>query len=177
MVNLQTFKDFISVCEGLVDLSTDTFKGGDGYSFVEKGLTPNGLKIKYKLKFSNDNTINNTLINLIQSDDPDYGGYILDTNVNFDSDGNKTFQVWFDDEDDIRQIPNIKWAKPANVANGTLLSTTQLNATCNTVGVITYNKNINDAVSTGRTLLIATFTPTDLDSFTIVTKTVILKVN
>ena len=148
LVNLQTFKDFISVCEGLVDLSNDTFKGGDGYSFVEKGLTPNGLKIKYKLKFSNDNTINNTLINLIQSDDPDYGGYILDTNVNFDSDGNKTFQVWFDDEDDIRQIPNIKWPKPADVANGTLLSATQLNATCNTAGVITYNKNINDVVST-----------------------------
>ncbi|MBB5057330.1 putative membrane protein [Granulicella aggregans] len=79
--------------------------------------------------------------------------------------------------------PVITWATPASVSYGTALSATQLNATATGVsgaaipGVFVYTPAAGTVLGAGTQTLSVTFTPTDLLSFTVATKTVSLVVS
>jgi len=67
---------------------------------------------------------------------------------------------------ELKKIPSIlNWATPTNISYGTLLSSTQLNATQTTTatGNISYSPVAGTKLNAGITLLTATFTSTDID--------------
>jgi hypothetical protein len=76
-----------------------------------------------------------------------------------------------------KAAPVINWAKPAAVAYGTSLSSSQLNATANTPGIFVYTPATGTTPATGVDTLSASFTPTDATDYTTATQTVSLTVN
>ena len=68
--------------------------------------------------------------------------------------------------------PVITWNNPANIAYGTTLSATQLNATASVGGTFAYTPAAGTTPATGTDTLSVTFTPTDTTDYTSVTKTV-----
>ncbi|MCL2660060.1 MAG: hypothetical protein FWD64_06025, partial [Acidobacteriaceae bacterium] len=73
--------------------------------------------------------------------------------------------------------PVITWAVPAAITAGTALSATQLNATANVAGTISYMPAAGTVMSTvGAQTLSVTFTPADAATYNIAAKTVALTV-
>jgi hypothetical protein len=68
--------------------------------------------------------------------------------------------------------PKITWAKPAAIAYGAALSSTQLNATASVPGTFVYSPAIGTVLSAGTQTLSVTFTPTDSTDYAAVTSTV-----
>ncbi len=60
-------------------------------------------------------------------------------------------------------LPTIAWATPRRVLSGTALSATQLNASANIAGTITYSPAPGTVLATGTHTLSSTFTPSDPD--------------
>ena len=76
-----------------------------------------------------------------------------------------------------KATPTINWANPAPITYGTLLSTTQLNASTPTAGNFAYSPGLGAVLNAGNQTLSATFTPLDTANYTTVTATVTLVVN
>ena len=62
--------------------------------------------------------------------------------------------------------PTITWANPAEIVYGTALSGTQLNATANTAGTLSYVPGAGTVLGAGEPTLSVTFTPTDTTDYT-----------
>jgi hypothetical protein len=75
-----------------------------------------------------------------------------------------------------RATPPINWATPAAIANGTPLSSTQLDATSTVAGSFTYSPAAGTLLATGLQNLTATFTPTDTTDYSSATAPVTLTV-
>ena len=76
--------------------------------------------------------------------------------------------------------PVITWATPAPVTYGTPLSSSQLNASASLPGTLTYSPATGTVLNPGTNTLQVVFTPSDTDSFNVVTQTVpwvVLKLN
>lgn len=71
----------------------------------------------------------------------------------------------------------ITWAQPAAISYGTALSSTQLDATANNPGTITYSPAAGTVLAAGTQTLTATFTPTDSTKATSATATTSIVVN
>ena len=74
-------------------------------------------------------------------------------------------------------IPVITWATPTAVANGTALSSAQLDATANVPGNFAYTPAAGTVLSVGAQTLSATFMPTDSTDYTTATATQTLLVS
>ncbi|MCX6538783.1 MAG: M12 family metallo-peptidase [Acidobacteria bacterium] len=72
--------------------------------------------------------------------------------------------------------PTITWANPASVVAGTVLSTTQLNATATVPGTFVYTPAAGTVLTAGTRTLSTTFTPTDTANYMTATKTVTIVV-
>lgn len=73
--------------------------------------------------------------------------------------------------------PVITWANPADIISGTLLSTTQLNATADVPGVFIYTPAVGTKLDVGTNQdLKVDFTPTDLVNYNTISKTVKINV-
>lgn len=80
-------------------------------------------------------------------------------------------------EEDPKIDPVITWENPSDIAFGTLLSSTQLNATADVPGTFVYTPTLGTQLSEGvNQELTADFTPADESSFSAATKTVIINV-
>jgi hypothetical protein len=74
--------------------------------------------------------------------------------------------------------PAVTWSTPADIVYGTLLSSTQLNATCSLPGIYTYDPPLATLLNSGTGIeLKVTFVPNDTSVFSPVTKTVNINVN
>ena len=75
--------------------------------------------------------------------------------------------------------PSISWSAPSSITYGTGLSATQLNATANVTGTMTYNYSSGTVLGAGTQTLTATFTPnaSNLTSSSAITKSVTLTVD
>ncbi len=73
--------------------------------------------------------------------------------------------------------PKITWAKPATIAYGTPLSSTQLDATASVPGSFVYSPPSGTILSAGTQTLSVTFTPTDSTDYTTDTDAVTITVN
>ncbi len=73
--------------------------------------------------------------------------------------------------------PIIAWDAPARITYGTALSDTQLNATANVAGTLTYDPAAGTVLAAGTHELSVSFTPNDTTNYTTATKTVSLTVN
>jgi hypothetical protein len=78
--------------------------------------------------------------------------------------------------DNTKTNPVITWTNPANIAYGTLLSATQLNATADVAGAFVFTPASGVQLNVGTQTLSATFTPTDATKYNTVSKTVSLVV-
>jgi probable HAF family extracellular repeat protein/YVTN family beta-propeller protein len=76
----------------------------------------------------------------------------------------------------VRATPVIAWATPAEVIDGTVLSSAQLNATANVAGTIAYAPPAGTILRAGTVLLTAIFTPADPANYESVTTTVAQRV-
>src|SRR6185295_5806681 len=77
----------------------------------------------------------------------------------------------------LKATPVITWTTPADIAYGTALSGTQLNATASVPGTFVYNPLAGTALNAGAAqTLSVTFTPTDAANYTTGTKTVSINV-
>jgi hypothetical protein len=66
------------------------------------------------------------------------------------------------DESPLKKTPVITWANPADIIYGTLLSTTQLNATADVEGTFAYTPNIGTLLGVGANQVLKVFfTPTN----------------
>ena len=74
-------------------------------------------------------------------------------------------------------VPVLSWAAPAPITYGTVLSTTQLNATANVPGSFAYSPSPGRMLLAGSQTLSVTFTPTEGTNYTTTTGTVTLTVN
>jgi hypothetical protein len=74
-------------------------------------------------------------------------------------------------------VPVITWAAPAAIIYGTLLSSTQLNATSSVSGTFVYTPAAGALLGAGTQPLSVTFTPDDSTHYTVATRAVNLKVN
>ncbi len=74
-------------------------------------------------------------------------------------------------------IPAITWATPAPIAQGTPLSSTQLDATASVAGSFAYNPPSGTVLGTGQQKLSVNFTPTDATDYTTAAASVTLTVN
>jgi dihydroorotate dehydrogenase subfamily 1 len=63
-------------------------------------------------------------------------------------------------------MPTITWPKPAPMAAGTELSSTQLNATASAPGTFAYTPDVGDKLPLGSHVLSVTFTPSDSTIYT-----------
>jgi uncharacterized repeat protein (TIGR03803 family) len=72
--------------------------------------------------------------------------------------------------------PVVTWSSPADIAFGTALSGTQLNATARIAGTFSYNPGAGEVLGVGTQTLSATFTPNDAADYTTVTRIVTLTV-
>jgi Bacterial Ig-like domain (group 2)/Chitobiase/beta-hexosaminidase C-terminal domain len=73
-------------------------------------------------------------------------------------------------------VPTITWSAPADIAYGTALSSTQLNATANVAGTFAYTPAAGTQLKVGKQTLSATFTPTDTKTYSAATASVQLNV-
>jgi hypothetical protein len=73
--------------------------------------------------------------------------------------------------------PVIVWDTPSPVRLPFLLTSIQLNATCNIPGNFVYNPPLNTVLNAGNNLLSVVFTPIDITNYTRATNTVILEVD
>ncbi|MBT1076631.1 beta strand repeat-containing protein, partial [Geobacter grbiciae] len=97
-----------------------------------------------------------------------------------DSKGGSTSQSFYVNvtATDVKATPVITWATPSPVTVGTVLSSTQFNATANVPGTFTYTPAAGTALNTvGSVTLSVTFTPTDTVNYNTATASVILTVN
>src|SRR4029079_1176827 len=76
----------------------------------------------------------------------------------------------------LKAMPVITWTTPADIAYGTALSATQLNATANVPGGFVYNPTAGTVLDAGTHTLSLTFTPTDAANYAVATATVSLTV-
>lgn len=76
-----------------------------------------------------------------------------------------------------KATPAITWATPAPIAQGTPLSSTQLDATASVPGTFAYNPPAGTVLSAGSQKLSVTFTPSDGTDYTTATSSVTLTVN
>ena len=77
----------------------------------------------------------------------------------------------------VKSTPTITWANPADITDGTLLSTTQLNATANVPGTFVYSPTAGTLPGVGQhQVLTVTFTPTDSVDYSTTTATVFVNV-
>ncbi|MGC2605035.1 MAG: MBG domain-containing protein [Silvibacterium sp.] len=74
-------------------------------------------------------------------------------------------------------VPVITWPAPAAIADGTALSSVQLNATSSVPGAFVYGPAAGTVLPVGQATLQVTFTPTDTTDYAIATSTVQLVVN
>jgi hypothetical protein len=72
----------------------------------------------------------------------------------------------------MQAAPVITWTNPAPISYGTALSSTQLNATASVPGTLVYTPAAGAISGAGTDTLSVTFTPTDTNNYTTVTKTV-----
>jgi RHS repeat-associated protein len=77
----------------------------------------------------------------------------------------------------VQGFPPITWATPTAIADGTALSSTQLNATSTVAGTFVYSPPAGTTLPAGPHVLTATFTPTDTTDYQIATANVSLDVN
>ena len=76
-----------------------------------------------------------------------------------------------------KKVPVITWANPTDISDGTLLSTTQLNATADVAGTFVYTPAIGSKLNNGANQdLTVEFTPTDIANYSKVSKTVKINV-
>ena len=73
--------------------------------------------------------------------------------------------------------PTITWNAPAAINYGTMLSSTQLDASANTGGSFAYSPTYGTLLGAGMQSLSVTFTPTDTIDYTTVSKTITVTVN
>ncbi len=73
--------------------------------------------------------------------------------------------------------PTVTWATPAGISFGTVLSSTQLNATASVGGAFAYSPAAGTTPAAGNDTLSVTFTPTDTKNYQPVTQTVQLAVS
>ena len=71
----------------------------------------------------------------------------------------------------------ISWATPASIAYGTMLSSSQLNATTPVAGTFSYTPAAGSVLQAGQHTLSVTFTPTDTTNYQTLTSSVLLTVN
>jgi hypothetical protein len=76
-----------------------------------------------------------------------------------------------------KATPTLTWATPAPITYGTVLTTTQLDATASVAGTYVYSPAAGAVVSAGSQTLNVTFTPSDKTNYTTATATVTLVVN
>jgi hypothetical protein len=76
-----------------------------------------------------------------------------------------------------KATPTITWATPAAISYGTVLSSTQLNATASVPGTFVYTPTAGTTPATGSDTLSVAFTPTDTTDYTTASATVTLTVN
>ena len=76
-----------------------------------------------------------------------------------------------------KATPVITWANPSPITYGTLLSSTQLDATTTAPGTFAYSQAVSTLLAVGTYTINATFTPTDPTSYTMATASVTLVVN
>ena len=79
--------------------------------------------------------------------------------------------------DVLKGNPLITWPDPAPITFGTLLSSTQLNATADVAGTFDYSPDVDAELNAGNHVLSVTFTPDDQTNFNIVMATADLVVN
>lgn len=80
-------------------------------------------------------------------------------------------------ETTVKKDPIITWSNPADIAVGTLLSSTQLNATADVAGTFGYTPPIGTSLSLGSYQeLKVDFTPSDLSAYNVISKTVKINV-
>jgi hypothetical protein len=75
-----------------------------------------------------------------------------------------------------KATPAITWATPAPITYGTVLSSTQLNATASVPGTFVYSPAAGTIPAVGNDTLSVTFTPTDATDYTTATASVMLVV-
>lgn len=76
-----------------------------------------------------------------------------------------------------REVPLITWQDPAPIVFGTALGLTQLNAMANVAGSFAYSPPAGTVLAAGTNqVLTATFTPTDTNAYTMVTRSVLIDV-
>jgi N-acetylneuraminic acid mutarotase len=71
----------------------------------------------------------------------------------------------------------ITWPTPADIVYGTPLGSTQLNAICSVPGTFSYSPAAGTVLSAGAQRILATFTPTDLTTQSVVTAAVFVNVD
>jgi len=87
--------------------------------------------------------------------------------------GDSTYSGSWDSEAHLTQTtPVITWDNPMNIAYGTALSTTQLNATANVLGTFAYTPTAGTILNVGTHTLHVDFTPADSTSYTSASKDV-----
>jgi YVTN family beta-propeller protein len=72
--------------------------------------------------------------------------------------------------------PKITWSNPANITYGTVLNSTQLDATASVPGNFVYNPAAGTVLSVGPHILNTTFTPNDTANYSTVRKSVSINV-
>lgn len=77
----------------------------------------------------------------------------------------------------VKGDPVITWADPTNISFGTLLSSTQLNATANVAGTFVYDPDVGTQLDVGTHTLDVTFNPDDTANYNSVTESVSLTVD
>src|SRR5439155_16279301 len=78
--------------------------------------------------------------------------------------------------DVLKATPTITWPAPADVAYGTALTATQLNATASAPGTLAYTPAAGTMLDAGTHALSVTITPPDATNYTSATKTVTINV-
>src|SRR5205823_10027704 len=78
--------------------------------------------------------------------------------------------------DVLKATPTITWPAPADVAYGTALTATQLNATASAPGTFAYTPAAGTVLDAGSHELSVTFTPTNAANYSAATATVTLTV-
>jgi putative NADPH-quinone reductase len=74
-------------------------------------------------------------------------------------------------------VPVVTWTNPVPIIYGTALTSIQLNATSNVLGIFAYTPTNGSVLNAGTNILSAIFTPTDTVDYTSVTNTVSLVVS
>ena len=117
---------------------------------------------------------------LIDAGDPEFAPQNFTPALNFDQRGTPHQRVrnTLDIGAIERLIPlQIEWENPQDIAVGTALSSTQLNATANIAGTFSYSPSAGTVLSLGQgQTLTATFTPDNLELYSITDATVTINV-